>query len=551
MADNMNDTLEFARIDPDTRAILRELGPVVDAHIDPILDALYAHVLKRSHLKALFGSEERIKGARQRQRQREHWQRMFSAKYDSDYMNSVNRIAVTHARIGLEPSFYISSYLVALEEIHALLLQLWTPRIATPTSRARLDQAMRAVDRAILFDLQLVVTGYLEENAREYKSRLEELADQFQVTLEDFTNGVVTAADTLSGNAGNLRTSADSATDQAAALVGGAERSSMNMQTVASAAEEITASIGEITRQTQQAASTTASAVATVTRAGGIVESLSEAARRIGDVVSLIQSIAGQTNLLALNATIEAARAGDAGKGFAVVAGEVKNLSGQTARATEDIRAQVQSVQGVVQQIADAMSDIAQTVEKVREATTAIAGAVEEQGSVTQEISRSVAAAAAGASEITDSARTVETIAVQSAEGARNVASASSQLTQRARDASAKAADFMDKIRNADRRKEPRDRVSIAAELTVEGITISGTLQDISPGGTALRGDAAKLPARATQGSLRVPGSGASGAMSVQLMHAAFNLVNLRFESRKDGEALAAWARRQGNARAA
>ena len=223
----------------------------------------------------------------------------------------------------------------------------------------------------------------------------------------------------------------------------------------------------------------------------------------------------------------------------------------RSARATEDIRAQVQSVQGVVQQIADAMSDIAQTVEKVREATTAIAGAVEEQGSVTQEISRSVAAAAAGASEITDSARTVETIAVQSAEGARNVASASSQLTQRARDASAKAADFMDKIRNADRRKEPRDRVSIAAELTVEGITISGTLQDISPGGTALRGDAAKLPARATQGSLRVPGSGASGAMSVQLMHAAFNLVNLRFESRKDGEALAAWARRQGNARAA
>jgi len=549
MADDTNDTLEFARIDTDTRAMLRELWPLVEANIDPVLDVLYAHVLKRSHLKALFGSEERIRGARQRQQ--EHWRRLFSGKYDSDYIASVHRIAVTHARIGLEPSFYISSYLVALEEIHALVLRHWSGRITTPAVRARLEQAMRAVDRAILFDLQLVVTGYLAEGAREYKSRLDELADQFQATLDDFTSGVVSAAGALSDSAGGLRSSADSATDQAAALVGGAERSSMNMQTVASAAEEITASIGEITRQTQQAATTTTSAVATVTRAGAIVESLSEAARRIGDVVSLIQSIAGQTNLLALNATIEAARAGDAGKGFAVVAGEVKNLSGQTARATEDIRTQVQAVQGVVGQIAEAMGEIAQTVEQVREATTAIAGAVEEQGAVTQEISRAVAAAAAGAGEITDSARTVETIAVQSAEGARNVATASTELTQRARDATRKAAEFMDKIRNADRRKEPRDSVSVAAELTVEGVTIAGTLQDISPGGTALRGDAARLPARATQGHLRVPGSNINAAVGVEIVHSAFNLVNLKFTNRSEGEALAAWCRRNGTARAA
>ena len=549
MAENISDTLEFARIDADTRTTLRELGPLVDANIDPLLDALYAHVLKRSHLKALFGSEERIKSARQRQR--EHWQRLFGAKYDADYIASVQRIAVTHARIGLEPSFYISSYLIALEEIHGLIVRHWSGRIATPAAKARMEQALRAADRAILFDLQLVVTGYLEENAREYKSRLEELANQFETTLDDFTNGVVTAASSLSDSAGGLRTSADSATDQAAALVGGAERSSMNMQTVASAAEEITASIGEITRQTQQAATTTSSAVTTVTRAGTIVESLSEAARRIGDVVSLIQSIAGQTNLLALNATIEAARAGDAGKGFAVVAGEVKNLSGQTARATEDIRAQVQSVQGVVSQIAEAMSEIAHTVDRVREATTAIAGAVEEQGSVTQEISRSVAAAAAGASEITDSARTVETIAVRSADGARNVATAASELTQRARDASRKAAEFMDKIRNADRRKEPRDMVSTAAELTVNGVIISGTLSDVSPGGTALRGDASRMPANATQGHLRVPGCNITTAVGVEIAHASFNLVNLKFANRTEGEAIAAWCRRSGSARAA
>lgn len=547
MAADIDDSLAFARIDPETRVILRELAPLVDANIDTILDALYGHVLKWSHLKALFGSEERVNNARKRQR--EHWQRLFSAQYDADYVASVQRIAVTHARIGLQPSFYISSYLVALEEIHTLILRHWTSRIALPANRARVELAMRAADRAILYDLQLVVTGYLDESAREHRGRLAELATQFEATLDQFTTGVVSAAGTLSDNATSLQTSADHATEQAASLAGGAERSSMNMQTVASATEEITASIGEISRQTQQAAETTANAVAAVTHAGGIVENLSDAARRIGDVVNLIQSIAGQTNLLALNATIEAARAGDAGKGFAVVAGEVKSLSAQTARATEDIRAQVSSVQGEVSQIAEAMSNIAQTVDRIREATTAIASAVEEQGAVTQEISRSVAAAAAGAEEITGSARAVEAIAVRSADGARHIATASTDLTQRARGASEAASAFMDKIRNADRRQEVREPAATSAELLAGGVTIVGTLQNVSAGGASLRGDAARLPANTPQGSLRIPGSNID--VTVRIVHGAFNLVNMQFLDPAQGEKIVAWCRRDAPAEAA
>ena len=122
---------------------------------------MYAHILKQSELKALFTSEAMVASARQRQHQ--HWRRLFSGTYDDDYIASVRRIAVTHARIGLEPSFYITTYLLALEEIHGLVINHYTRGVVTRAGRQRLERAIRAVDRAVLLDLQLVVGGYLQE----------------------------------------------------------------------------------------------------------------------------------------------------------------------------------------------------------------------------------------------------------------------------------------------------------------------------------------------------------------------------------------------------
>jgi len=162
----------------------------------------------------------------------------------------------------------------------------------------------------------------------------------------------------------------------------------------------LSASINEISRQVAESTNIAGEAVAQAEQTNAGVQALADAAQRIGDVVKLISGIAEQTNLLALNATIEAARAGEAGKGFAVVASEVKSLATQTAKATEEITAQVAAIQGATGASVQAIQAIGQTISRVNHIAAAIAAAVEEQGAATQEIARNVQQAAAGTAEV-------------------------------------------------------------------------------------------------------------------------------------------------------
>ena len=167
-----------------------------------------------------------------------------------------------------------------------------------------------------------------------------------------------------------------------------------NVREIAAATDELAVSVNEIERQVVHAHAIAAKAVAETARTNDAVKELDEAGRRIGDVIRLITDIAGQTNLLALNATIEAARAGEAGRGFAVVASEVKALSSQTAKATEEIGAQISAMQSATQRSTVAIAGIELTIREIGEISTTITTAVAEQGAVTEEIARSAEVAA-------------------------------------------------------------------------------------------------------------------------------------------------------------
>ena len=220
-----------------------------------------------------------------------------------------------------------------------------------------------------------------------------------------------------------------------------------NVQTVASATEELSSSIREIGNQVSESSRIVGAAVTQADDTNAKVKALAEAAQKIGDVVTLINEIAGQTNLLALNATIEAARAGEAGKGFAVVASEVKNLATQTAKATEEIAGQVRAIQDATDTSAQAIDTIAQTINRVNEISTAIASAVEEQGAATQEIARNVQQAAQGTTEVSSNIGSVTQVAQETGAAATQLLSSAGELARNGTLLRSQVDDFLREVR--------------------------------------------------------------------------------------------------------
>jgi methyl-accepting chemotaxis protein len=251
--------------------------------------------------------------------------------------------------------------------------------------------------------------------------RVDQITRDFETMIGEIVEIVSTASTELEASAGTLTATAERSEHLTTAVAAASEEASTNVQSVASATEEMSSSVNEISRQVQDSARIAGEAVQQAQQTNDRVGELAKAAARIGDVVELINTIAGQTNLLALNATIEAARAGESGRGFAVVASEVKALAEQTAKATGEISQQISGIQAATQESVGAIRAIGDTIGRMSEIASTVAAAVEEQGAATQEISRNVQQAAHGTQQVSSNIADVQ-------RGASETGSASSQV---------------------------------------------------------------------------------------------------------------------------
>jgi methyl-accepting chemotaxis protein len=321
----------------------------------------------------------------------------------------------------------------------------------------RKDEIGQMAETVAVFKTNMIEADRLRADSERHKTEVEaarkagmlRLADTFEAGIRGVVDSVASQATEMQSSAQAMTNTAEQATNRATAVAASVEEASANVQTVASAAEELSASVLEIGRQVEQSSKVAGQAVIEADKTNATVEGLAKTAQRIGEVVQLIETIAGQTNLLALNATIEAARAGDAGKGFAVVASEVKSLASQTAKATEDIRAQIGDIQGATGQTVEAIRSIGATIRQMSEIATSIASAVEEQGAATREIAANVHQAAQGTSDIATNIEGVSHAASETGAAAAEVLSAAGELSKQSETLRRDVNEFLASVRAA------------------------------------------------------------------------------------------------------
>ncbi len=374
-------------------------------------------------------------------------QRMKSARDASVIMAEQTRAwLVVGAAAGLICAFGILGW-IALYQISKPLARM--TQEMTKLAGGNLEISIEGIDRAdevggLARSLQVFRENALtarrlqaeqqdEQAKKEARQReLEQNIDEFDGQVREALDALAAASTEMHATAESMTATAEETSRQATTVASTSDEASANVQTVAAATEELHASITEISTQVARSTGIAATAVSEADRTNATVQGLAQSAHKIGDVVKLIQDIASQTNLLALNATIEAARAGEAGKGFAVVASEVKALANQTAKATEDISAQISRIQGETGEAVDAIKGIGTTIRQMSEIAAAIAAAVEQQGAATRDISSNIQEVARGTAEVSGNIAGVNEAAAETGSAAAQVLTAAQDLDRQA-----------------------------------------------------------------------------------------------------------------------
>ncbi len=324
-------------------------------------------------------------------------------------------------------------------------------------STQRSDEVGDMARAVVVFKENMIQTEQLRAEQEQQKAMAEQqkrkamhtLADSFESNVKTVVTGVSASASQMRGNAERLSQLAGETKSISAVVSSSAIEAAQTATQVASAAEELTAAIGEISAQVQKSSSVASQASTQAESINQSMHLLVEKSNRVGEVIQFITNIASQINLLALNATIESARAGEAGRGFAVVASEVKNLANQTAKATEEIIQQVQSMQEATHDAVDSVGQIISIISEISANTAGVAAAVEEQSAATNEISRTIANTAESTNAISQSIVSVEKGADETGNSSRQVLDSAKMLSEQALALSARVDEFLSNVRNS------------------------------------------------------------------------------------------------------
>lgn len=443
---SLKERLDFLRLDTETLRDLRAIAPVAENILPDVLKQFYTHVGKHPDVAKFFTGQDRIEHAASRQFA--HWKRILTGEFGTEYLTSVEKIGNVHARIGLEPQYYLGGYTFLIEETLSEAQALYSDKKGM--SKKNLEKFTRfrhAFLRAALLDMDLSIHFFNEARARERHERLLEMVDTFEKGVGSISNVVASAAEEISSTAQSMTNLANTTQSEFAGVSASITQATNGVRTAAESSDDLGRAVSEISSQMSMASQLVNRSVQSAERAGVTIRTLSETADRVGQVISMISDIAEQTNLLALNATIESARAGEAGKGFAVVATEVKSLAGQTARATEDIGSHIKAMLDVTNASVEAIEDIRNAINEINGVSMSINSAIEEQAASTRAIAQNTSEAARGNQDVADTLVRVTGSAENTKLASEEVLSAANELGSQAQELQSQVDKFIGYIR--------------------------------------------------------------------------------------------------------